>query len=424
MSYAGGVMEAFLTFPFLTKMAVMVLLICGLYIHILKFNSHWAIAGPAIFTTTGIFCTFLGVALGLLNFNVSNIQASVPALLDGLKTAFWASVFGVAIALTIKLRYAVCGIPLKFRDTEVHGATIDDLVKHLIRVQQSLVGNDDSTLLSQMKLSRTDANDRLDALRKSQQEFMEKMVDNNSKALIQALQEVIRDFNAKINEQFGDNFKHLNAAVEKILEWQETYRQQMAEMIGQQKETAHNMGIATERYSELVSTAEKFSVISEQLVKLLAGLDVQRNQLEQSLKSLAQLLATASGSLPQIEQKIMELTQQMTFGVKKNQDEMTRTVREASTALQDTIGDIKKLMVDTVQRTNQDFNDHITQIATKTKEQVATLDVALERELTKAIETLARQLTALSQKFVEDYLPLTEELRRVVHLCKGVNGHA
>jgi len=41
------------------------------------------------------------------------------------------------------------------------------------------------------------------------------MAENNSKALIEALQEVIRDFNAKINEQFGENFKQLNEAVGK-----------------------------------------------------------------------------------------------------------------------------------------------------------------------------------------------------------------
>lgn len=413
-------MEALQNLPQLTQAAVAGLLIFGFYVHAAKFNAKSAIEAPAIFTTCGIFFTFVGIALGLLNFKVSDIQASVPALLDGLKTAFLASVVGVFIALTIKLRYALCVVPAKNRNTDVYGATIDDLVKQLIGVQQSLVGDDDSTLLSQMKLSRQDTNDRLDGLRKSQQEFMERMADNNSKALIQALQEVIRDFNAKINEQFGDNFKQLNAAVEKILVWQENYRQQISEMIERQKQTAQDMGTATERYSELVSKAEKFNAISEQLVKLLEALDVQRNQIEQSLRSLSQLLTTASGSLPQIERKIMELTQQMTYGVKTNQDEMTRTIRETSAALQSTIGDIKKLMVDAVQRTNQDFNSHITQIATKTKEQVAALDVALEKELTKAIETLARQLTALSQKFVEDYTPLTDRLRQVLNISRAV----
>ena len=64
----------------------------------------------------------------------------------------------------------------------------------------------------------------MDGLRRSQAEFMAKMAENNSKALIQALQEVIRDFNTKISEQFGDNFNQLNSAVGQLLVWQERYR--------------------------------------------------------------------------------------------------------------------------------------------------------------------------------------------------------
>jgi ABC-type transporter Mla subunit MlaD len=412
--------DFFQNLPLLARVAISILLVFGLYVHIFNFNTKYAIDGPAIFTTGGIFFTFVGIAIGLLNFDVNNVVGSVPALLGGLKTAFIASVFGVAIALTIKLRYAIFGIPLKNKEADTYGTTIEDLLKQLVGIQQALVGDDDSTLLSQIKLGRSDTNDRLDSLRKSQQEFMEKMADNNSKALIQALQEVIRDFNTKINEQFGDNFKQLNAAVEKILVWQESYRQQMSEMIEQQKKTAQNMHIATERYEALVTNAERYGAISDQLAKLLEGLNIQRNQMEHSLKSLGELLTTASSSLPQVEKKIMELTQQMTYGVKMNQDEITRTLRDTSTVLQNTIGDIKKLLVDAVQSSNQEFNGHITQITTKTKEQVAALDVALDRELTKSLETLARQLTALSQRFVEDYMPLTERLRQIVNMVKGV----
>lgn len=50
------------------------------------------------------------------------------------------------------------------------------------------------------------------------------MAENNSKAFIQALEEVIKDFNNKITEQFGDNFKQLNLAVGALLTWQENYK--------------------------------------------------------------------------------------------------------------------------------------------------------------------------------------------------------
>ena len=64
-------------------------------------------------------------------------------------------------------------------------------------------------------------------------EFAEQMAENNTQALIEALEEVMRDFNTKINEQFGDHFRQLNEAVGRINDWQEQYRQQMNELAAQ-----------------------------------------------------------------------------------------------------------------------------------------------------------------------------------------------
>jgi hypothetical protein len=206
-SSANRVWTIFLSLPIATQWAVTILLVLGVIVHLFNFNERTVHDGPSIFTTGGIFFTFLGIAEGLYGFDPKQLELSVPALLDGLKTAFIASVVGVGIALTIKLRYTLFGVRQSKTQTKAENTTVDDLYNQMVAVQQSLVGEDDSTLLSQIKLSRQDSNDRLDALRKSQSDFMQKMAENNSKALIQALQELIRDFNIKITEQFGENFK-------------------------------------------------------------------------------------------------------------------------------------------------------------------------------------------------------------------------
>jgi hypothetical protein len=83
------------------------LMLAAIFVFWLLFNLFYnekAVSfGPTILTTLGIFATFLGIALGLSEFDANNIQASVPALLGGLKTAFWASVAGVGGALLLKL---------------------------------------------------------------------------------------------------------------------------------------------------------------------------------------------------------------------------------------------------------------------------------------------------------------------------------
>jgi DNA anti-recombination protein RmuC len=70
-------------------------------------------------------------------------------------------------------------------------------------------------------------------------------------------------------------------------------------------------------------------------------------------------------------------------------------------------------------RVNQDFNKQIADLTAKTKEQVSVLDAALAEELKKSLESLGRQLAALSEKFVSDYGPLTDKLAQVVGLARA-----
>ncbi len=97
----------YLKLPLTTQWAVTLLVVAGIIVHVFSFNDRTVHDGPSVFTTAGIFFTFLGIAQGLYNFDAQQIEASVPNLLEGLKTAFAASVFGVGIALSIKLRFAL-----------------------------------------------------------------------------------------------------------------------------------------------------------------------------------------------------------------------------------------------------------------------------------------------------------------------------
>ena len=413
------VLIIYLNLPLTTQWAVTLLTVSGVIVHLFSFNDRTVHDGPSIFTTAGIFFTFLGIAAGLYNFDAKQIEESIPNLLDGLKTAFVASVFGVGIALSIKLRFVLFGIPKRHISEINEDATVADLAHQLSTIQKALVGEDDSTILSQLKLSRQETNDKLQQLNDSQREFLKNAAESNSRALIEALENVIRDFNTKISEQFGENFKQLNIAVGQLLDWQERYRTQMQEMIDQQSITTQNMKIATERYTSLIEKAEKFDSIANHLGELLGGLETQRNQIEASLNSLGEVLVKASDGLPMMETKILQLTEQMTFGIKSHQDQVAASIQQGAIAINQTVDDVKKLVLEATQAANQAINTEMSEIAKRTNEQVAKLDAALENELQKSISSLATQLTSLSRRFVDDYTPLTERLREVIALAAG-----
>jgi hypothetical protein len=59
---------------------------------------------PSMFTTIGILGTFGGIAYGLWFFNPEDIENSIPNLLKGLKTAFFASIAGIALSIIFSKR--------------------------------------------------------------------------------------------------------------------------------------------------------------------------------------------------------------------------------------------------------------------------------------------------------------------------------
>ena len=58
-------------------------------------NDYIFEAIPSIFPTLGIFCTALGITIGIWNFNTNDIQSSIPGLLKGLRLAFIATMAGI-----------------------------------------------------------------------------------------------------------------------------------------------------------------------------------------------------------------------------------------------------------------------------------------------------------------------------------------
>ena len=93
--------DTIIQLPVTAKIFIHIIIAVTIFSHI-RYKNIYFNYGQIILTMLGIFGCFLGIALGLLEFDTRNIQESVPSLLAGIKTSFWASVFGIGGALTIK----------------------------------------------------------------------------------------------------------------------------------------------------------------------------------------------------------------------------------------------------------------------------------------------------------------------------------
>ena len=423
-------------------------IVCILIMVCLLFFYKGKASLPSLLTTVGIAGTFLGIVIGLWHLDTANVAASVPGLIQGIKFAAISSFVGMGLAVIVKMFQEA-----KTGSNQVTGATADDLLSELKKlseishaqnesltgIQKSISGDEDSTLLTQVQKLRTSFNDKQDELKKSFDSFADKVAEDNSKALIDALREVIRDFNQKITEQFGDNFKQLNLAVGKLLEWQDNYREHMERMHLLYEQNLRGMKASQESLESVASQTKTILNVSKQLEEILTSYDEHRKALAQNLEAFSDIAKEAKQAFPVIEDNIENLTKTFTEKVQKSLEESEKMVDSQQKLLQNIISSLDEIsenakshtdkvltatdkqvteMLDELSRSIQKSTNQTTE---RLEKQVVALDEALEKELTQSLATLGNQMASLSNKFVSDYTPLTERLREVVRLSEASN---
>ena len=299
---------------------------------------------PAVLVSLGILGTFIGIVIGLLDFDAHDIKNSIEGLLDGLKTAFITSLVGMSLSLVLKALDAWWFAPARSKaeivpDTvtpeHIYGA-MNRQVQLLETLNQSLSGNEEGSVSGQLKLLRTDMNDFRQGLARDQQEFRqalftqltqfaEMLSRSATEVVIEALRQVIQDFNRNLVEQFGDNFKALNESVVKMIDWQEQYKQHV-ETLEARIETAvrelERTATANEAISKSLATSELSigsienhcqSIPSAigQLTPVLQTNQHQIQELQRHLEAFVALRDQAVRAVPEMQQHMDAITKQL-----------------------------------------------------------------------------------------------------------------
>lgn len=411
-------MELIQSFSNLTWAIIGLIAVLLIYFHGPVYSAHTANYSPSILTSIGIFGTFLGVAIGLAEFNTAAIEDSVPALLEGLKTAFWTSIAGLLGALSIKVRYAVASMRVRAHRESKMTATMDDLAWHLERIAAAVEINDSQNWVSwrhdYSELQRQQHEELIGQLRAYQSD----MTEANTRALEQAITQVMTEFNTRIEEQYGDNFKRLNEAVGQMREWQEGYRTQLEDLVSSNERSAKASQVAAESFEKLIEQTRSFTSVAEDMETLLNALQTQSENLREYLSTFTSLVVDAQQGLPQLEERILLLTTGLKDAIEHHSDQMKVLVEQTAVGIRDTSDRVSSLLIEGTQSAQQSMSNKLTDLLNQNDNQLKRLEEGMEAELKKALTTFGYQLTALSEKFVNDYMPLTDKLHDLIHAAE------
>lgn len=411
-------MEILESFSLLTWVIIGLIGVLLVYFHGPVYSAHTANYSPSILTSIGIFGTFLGVALGLNEFNTASIEDSVPALLEGLKTAFWTSIAGLLGALSIKFRYAVASMRVRSHRESKLTATMDDLAWHLDRIAKAVETDEGENWQTWRIEQEAKSTQRHQQLISTLSSYQAEMTEANRSALEEAIKHVMREFNTRIEEQYGDNFKKLNDAVGQMLLWQENYKQQLESLLSANERSAASSTTAAESFERLITQTRSFTSVAEDMETLLTALQNQSENLREYLTTFTTLIVDAQKGLPQLENRIMLLTTGLQELVEGQSSQMKALLEQTATGIKETSETVTKLLIEGTQVSQKAMGDQLHQLLDQNNKQLAILESGMEQELEKALTTFGYQLTSLSEKFVNDYMPLTDKLKELVEASK------
>ena len=321
-----------------------------------KVSQSFVKHAPHFMTSLGVLGTFSGIVVGLMAFDPKHIDESITFLLAGLKTAFLTSLVGMfaSIAFKVALPFldkketvkasgeneilAVMRQQLEAMNLLLNAVSekeISNISSQLSRINETL-NSIKTDVCGTLFTLRQDVND---ATRKGQSEwvihhqenkksyntqleiqktqieiseilwvkmneFRDILSQSASEQVILALKTVITSFNDTFTEQFGENFKHLDASVGKLLEWQNSYAHQLEEMANKYQmgvesisTTAHTLGTICEYTKTIPKTMES-------LHSVMAINQTQIIDLEIRLEAFKTLRDKAIEAMPHISKQL------------------------------------------------------------------------------------------------------------------------
>lgn len=379
------------------------------YFHGPSYSAQTVRNAPPILTSLGIFGTFLGIAFGLMRFDSADIEASVPLMIDGLGVAVWSSIIGILGALSIRLRNTLVSIRRGSTGDE-KPATVADLNRSIEALNENL------------ELLREESRGDSQALLASTRDYQQQMVLANTDALTSALATVMREFNSRIEVQYGENFQKFNESLGHLLQWQQSYSSQLDEMLRAQRASIEVISHASQSYEQMITHSQNFNRVAESLGDLLGGLERQTANLEGYLSGLSGLVGQASEGLPALGDYVAELTVKLSASIEQNNESLTEILAQAARDISVTVEQVTQSLASSVNQAHSGLAEHVEAMVEKTEAQMQLLDKSMEKELTAALQTFGYQLTALSEKFVNDYVPLTDRLRELLALAEQQSG--
>ena len=409
-------------FIFITVfLSIIMIVIFILGMTVFRTYRHFVNNVPTYLTTLGILGTFIGISIGLSDFNShpDNVDQSIVSMISGMKTAFITSIVGIGLSILFKVIVSIEKDRILFKQNLKYNT--EDLIlsqNSILEKQSEILNNiyenmqtkDYRELMDDMvsNLESISFKQELiyDKLSSNQEEFIEsldnfgtRISQNATKIVIESLEKVVHDFNINLINQFGDNFKKLDDSIYKLIEWQETYSETLESIKDYAEVNLESLNNTTQAIKDI---AEEASGISSVVKGLGSIIDIHNKQISDFsiyYDTLSEIQERAKDAIPYL-QNYHKLNEEHT---KKITGQSTDLIVKTINSFQDSVDNMFlkfSAISDDVNRNIMDLGKNINLVNNYiSNSHLNTSDIM--KELETLIRTNLNQIQTYSNEFKE-----------------------
>lgn len=272
-----------------------------------EYNIHLIDSIPSVFTTLGIFGTFIGIAYGLWLFDIKNIDKSISTLLTGLNTVFITSVIGLLLSLFFSRWVEYLHKLIDYVEEEKEKAILDTEKEFRSQIIQAITTSLNDSF-------KTITNN----LEKNIKDFIENTKQNNAT--------IITNLTDRFNNFLNDNFNRLGHSIDRLIDLQNNNQEYLDKVYQRFDQIVNSLSATSHILSEITKSVRQLTddnSILKTIVKELEKIIVEESIFSKSvgeLKIIAEVISNQS-------QKIERNSQLLEKSIQR-EDELAKQSKE------------------------------------------------------------------------------------------------
>ena len=381
--------------------------------------------------------------MGLQDFNPANMKNSIDTILIGLKTAFFTSIAGMGTALILSIFQRLLNRNLDDSENkEMILLEISEKLNHLEKLNQTQESDKIIGELERLRTVQTDTRDEtkkvaisIDELKTNSNEenqalisilntnfdkmnhsleiAIEQLSKGATEEIINALKQVIQEFNQELQTQFGENFVKLNESVINLVEWQNNYKSHIEHIENHLNISSSSIEQSKESLEVISSKNQEVLSVYSQLQDIINVYDRQVQELTQHLQTYAHLSSSAESMFSSITNNISQSKAEFSHLTEHIKNENSKQIDDSKATTAKIANDIK------IKTTEIKSNfDEVSNGFEKNKKELEliskhfkNLGEQIPTSLQISLEKLNRGLTSLTTSFQKNYKETMDNYR-------------